>query len=306
VGDFICITLAFGASRAAVPVFSRNKKLSNFRVVKLREFSMSMLDQILESTRQRVQTTRAAANLRELEQLAARHEVRGFRRALVDAGASGIAIIAELKKASPSKGLIRKDFDAAKLATELAESGAAALSVLTNAEYFQGSLENLRVASDSCSVPCLRKDFIVDEFQILEARAFGADAVLLIVAGLTDVELRSLGGAARSMAVDVLCEVHDGGELRRALDAGFETIGVNNRNLKTFAVNLETAVDLGKAMPAGVLRVAESGIESPADIARLKAAGFSAFLVGEHLMRAQRPGSQLRELMRPACQQLGE
>jgi indole-3-glycerol phosphate synthase len=143
----------------------------------------------------------------------------------------------------------------------------------------------------------LRKDFIVDEFQILEARAHGADAVLLIVAGLADAELSALGGAAKAMGLDVLCEVHDEDELKRALDAGFETVGVNNRNLKTFAVDLETSVRLGGLMPDEVLRVAESGIESAADVAKLRAAGFGAFLVGEQLMRAERPGMELRGLV---------
>jgi indole-3-glycerol phosphate synthase len=206
-------------------------------------------------------------------------------------------MIAELKKASPSKGLIRAEFDVAELAAELEAGGAAALSVLTDAEYFQGSLENLRLASGACGLPCLRKDFIVDEFQILEARAFGGDAILLIVAGLADAELRLLGGAATGMGLDVLCEVHDEDELKRALDAGFETVGVNNRNLKTFVVDLETSVRLGGLMPAGVLRVAESGIESMANVARLRAAGFGAFLIGEQLMRAERPGVELRGLV---------
>lgn len=259
---------------------------------------MSLLDQILDSTRRRVAETRRGADVPELERRAAAHVVRGFRRRLLEAGREGAAVIAELKKASPSKGLIRAEFDVPGLAAELEAGGAAALSVLTDAEYFQGSLENLTVASGSCRLPCLRKDFIVDEFQILEARAFGADAVLLIVAGLTDAELQSLGAAARGMGLDVLCEVHDDMELRRALDAGFDTVGVNNRNLKTFVVDLETSVRLSGLMPSGVLRVAESGIESAEDLARLREAGFGAFLIGEQLMRAERPGVELRGLMR--------
>src|SRR5882724_2195425 len=258
---------------------------------------MTLLDQILNSTRRRVAETRRGADVRELERKAAAQVVRGFRRKLVEVGAAGVAVIAELKKASPSKGLIRAEFDVAGLAVELEAAGAAALSVLTDAEYFQGSLENLRLASGACGLPCLRKDFIVDEFQILEARAYGADAILLIVAGLADVELRLLGGAARAMGLDVLCEVHEEDELKRALDAGFETIGVNNRNLKTFVVDLETSVRLSGLMPADVLQVAESGIASGADVARLRAAGFGAFLIGEQLMRAQRPGAELRGLL---------
>src|SRR5882724_7578426 len=258
---------------------------------------MSLLDQILQSTRRRVAAARAAVDLQELERAAADHVVRGFRRNLVEVGQLGVAVIAELKKASPSKGLIRAEFDVMGLAAELEASGAAALSVLTDEEYFQGSLENLRLASGACALPCLRKDFIVDEFQILEARAYGADAVLLIVAALSDGEMKSLGTATREMGLDVLCEVHDEVELKRALDAGFETVGVNNRNLKTLVVDLETSVRLGGLMPARVLRVAESGIESAADVARLRAAGFGAFLIGEQLMRAERPGMELRGLV---------
>jgi indole-3-glycerol phosphate synthase len=258
---------------------------------------MSLLDQILDSTRRRVAETRRGANVPELERRAAAHVVRGFRRRLVEVGRGGVAVIAELKKASPSKGLIRAEFDVPGLAAELGAAGAAALSVLTDAEYFQGALENLTLASAACGLPCLRKDFIVNEFQILEARAFGADAVLLIVAGLSDAELRALGAVARGMELDVLCEVHDIEELQRALELGFETVGVNNRNLKTFVVDLETSVRLSALMPAGVLRVAESGIETAADVERLRGAGFGAFLIGEQLMRAERPGVELRGLV---------
>ncbi len=261
---------------------------------------MSLLDQILQSTRRRVAETRKTVDVRELERLAAGHAPRGFRRRLVEVAASGAAVIAELKKASPSKGLIRAEFDPAALAAELETAGAAALSVLTDVEYFQGSLENLRLASVPVGIPCLRKDFIVDEFQILEARAYCADAVLLIVAALPDSELKSLGDAARRMGLDVLCEVHDSVELQRALDLGSESVGVNNRNLKTFVVDLETSLRLIASIPAGVFCVAESGIESGGDIARLRAAGFGAFLIGESLMRAVSPGLELRGLLRSA------
>jgi indole-3-glycerol phosphate synthase len=262
---------------------------------------MSLLDQILHSTRRRVEETRRTADVRELERWAEAHVVRGFRRRLVEVSAVGVAVIAELKKASPSKGLIRADFDAAGLAPALEAAGAGALSVLTDADHFQGSLENLRLASGACGIPCLRKDFIVDEFQILEARAYGADAILLIVAALPDGELKSLAGKAREFGLDVLCEVHEEEELKRALDLGFETIGVNNRNLKTFVVNLETSFRLGELIPPGVLRVAESGIHSGADIARLRGAGFGAFLIGESLMRAKMPGDALRGLLAGAA-----
>jgi indole-3-glycerol phosphate synthase len=211
-------------------------------------------------------------------------------------------VIAELKKASPSKGLIRASFDPKQLARELEATGATALSVLTDEEFFQGSLGNLRMASATVSIPCLRKDFIVDEFQLLEARANSADAVLLIVAALNAAELVALARGARSRGLDVLCEVHDGEELQRALDAGCDLIGVNSRDLRTFQVDLQTALELAWRIPAGVVRVAESGIHSADDVARLRAAGYDAFLVGESLMRAASPGEALRELMQVPTQ----
>jgi indole-3-glycerol phosphate synthase len=181
---------------------------------------------------------------------------------------------------------------------ELERAGAAALSVLTDEEFFQGSLENLRKASAAVAIPCLRKDFIVDEFQLLEARANSADAILLIVAALTEDELTRLAGAARSQGLDVLCEVHDAEELQRALDAGGDLIGVNTRDLRTFQVDLQTAFDLAPKFPAGIVRVAESGIHSAEDVGRLRGAGYHAFLVGESLMRAERPGESLRDLIK--------
>jgi indole-3-glycerol phosphate synthase len=235
-----------------------------------------------------------------LEKRAVRHVPRGFRKGLEMAGRVGIAVIAELKKASPSRGLIRGNFDPAALARELEQAGAAALSVLTDEEFFQGSLGNLRTASSSAALPCLRKDFIIDEFQILEARANCADAVLLIVAALEDAELKVLAAKAAEYELDVLCEVHDAAELKRALDAGCGIIGVNNRDLKTFRVDLRTALALAEKIPSHALAVAESGIESGADIARLKAAGYGAFLIGETLMRARVPGEVLRGLVAEA------
>jgi indole-3-glycerol phosphate synthase len=209
----------------------------------------------------------------------------------------GIAVIAELKKASPSKGLIRAEFHPAELARELETAGAAALSVLTDEEFFQGSLENLRTASAAVKIPCLRKDFIVDEFQLVEARANSADAVLLIVAALAKKEFKTLLSGACQRGLDVLCEVHDGDELQLALDAGCDLIGVNTRDLRTFKVDLGTAFALVDRFPKNVVRVAESGIHSSADVARLRAAGYDAFLVGESLMRAAHPGEALRALM---------
>ncbi len=255
------------------------------------------LDQIIESTRGKVVERKRAADLPDLEQRAERHEPRGFRRALVEKSKAGVAVIAELKKASPSKGLIRAEFGVEELAKELEAAGAAALSVLTDEEFFKGSLENLRLAAAAVKVPCLRKDFIVDEFQLLEARANLADAVLLIVAALTNAELNRLALSARLYELDVLCEVHDEAELQRALDVGCDLIGVNTRDLRTFKVDGERAFRLAKQLPKNVVRVAESGIRSGEDIARLRAAGYQAFLIGESLMRAERPGESLRGLV---------
>ena len=260
----------------------------------------SVLDQIVASTRRGVDSAKRSENLRELERLAEAHNPRGFRRKLMETSKAGVAVIAELKKASPSRGLIRADFDAADLARGFEAAGAAALSVLTDAEYFQGSLENLRVASQSTSLPCLRKDFIVDEFQLIEARANCGDAVLLIVAALSDDELRKLGAGSRELQLDVLCEVHDAEELKRAADAGFDLIGVNNRSLKTLQVDIETSLRLSQLMPHDAVRVAESGIGSGGDIARLRSAGYHAFLIGESLMVAADPGEALRRLLTQA------
>ena len=256
----------------------------------------AVLDRIVAATRARVAESRRSADSRALERQADHHVPRGFRKVLAARGRNGIAVIAELKKASPSKGLIRASFDPVELARELETAGAAALSVLTDEEFFQGSLENLRKASATVAIPCLRKDFIIDEFQLLEARANSADAVLLIVAALSQVELEKLARGARARGLDVLCEVHDADELQRALDAGCDLIGVNTRDLRTFTVDLQTAFDLAPKFPAGVVRVAESGIHSADDVARLRAVGYHAFLVGESLMRAERPREALREL----------
>ena len=255
------------------------------------------LPEILANTREEVAARKAAADFAALERRAAAHTPRGFARALRERASHGPAVIAELKKASPSKGLIRADFQVDALARELEDAGAAVLSVLTDGRFFQGSAENLERASAAVRIPCLRKDFMVDEFQVLEARALHADAILLIVAALTDAELRTLREAARRFDLDVLCEVHDDEELERALALDCECVGVNSRNLKTFEVSLDRAADLAAAIPSSVVRVAESGIGSRDDMDRLRAAGYDAFLVGESLMRAARPGEALRALL---------
>jgi indole-3-glycerol phosphate synthase len=270
----------------------------------------AFLDRIVAAIHARVAEAKRGADLRALERRAEQHAPRGFRRALENPHVSQnrrdvghpspegpVAVIAELKKASPSKGVIRAEFHPAELARELEAAGAVALSVLTEEEFFQGSLANLREASGAVKIPCLRKDFIVDEFQLVEARANAADAVLLIVAALASSQLGTLAAGARTQGLDVLCEVHDGEELQRALDAGCDLIGVNTRDLQTFQVDLETAFRLAERLPAGVVKVVESGIHSAGDVARLRAAGYDAFLIGESLMRAERPGEALRTLV---------
>jgi indole-3-glycerol phosphate synthase len=260
----------------------------------------SQLTKILATTRRGLEERKSAASTRILEQAAAAHQPRGFAQALRQKAAGGPAVIAELKKASPSKGLIRADFDPATLASGLAKAGAAALSVLTEEHFFQGSLRNLEVASRSCDLPCLRKDFLVDEFQLLEARAHRADAILLIAAALSNLELRQLTAQAHALELDVLCEVHTAAELDRVLDLNCDAVGVNNRNLSTFEVKLDVSFDLAARLPAGTVHVSESGIETADDMNRLRAAGFHAFLIGESLMRRPDPGKALEALLQPA------
>jgi indole-3-glycerol phosphate synthase len=257
----------------------------------------TQLDQILAHTLQQVKARKAVADYQKLERQAAEHSPRGFTAALRMAAATGPAIIAEIKKASPSKGLIRRDFYPAKLAYGFETAGAAALSVLTDEEFFQGSLAFLREASNVVKIPCLRKDFILDSFQILEARAAGADAVLLIVAAHTDASLGHLRDEARSMGLDVLCETHDRNEMERAVALGFDLLGVNSRDLRTFAVKTELFAELAPSMPRDAILVAESGIRSAEDIARLRDIGYQAFLVGEALMREPDPAAALAMLL---------
>ena len=239
-----------------------------------------------------------------LERRAKAHEPRGWARALRLRSRAGPAVIAEVKKASPSKGLIRADFDAAWLAARYQAGGAAALSVLTDQPYFQGSLRNLELASAAVALPCLRKDFMVDEYQIVEARASCADAILLIAAALTSNEMKQFAKTAHGLALDVLVEAHTADELNRVLSAlgedGADAIGVNNRDLKTFEVSAQTSMALVDRIPASVVRVTESGISTHDDIARLRKAGFDAFLIGESLMRQPDPGVALAELLKGA------
>ena len=262
---------------------------------------LTHLETILSSTGAAVAAAKSRGQRLQLEQQALSHRPRGWAEALRRMAAAGIAVIAEIKKASPSKGLIRADFDVAWLAERYRGGGAAALSVLTDEPYFQGSLRNLELASEAVSLPCLRKDFMVDEYQIVEARAHRADAILLIAAALTDGELKSFSAEAHGLSLDVLVEVHTAAELDRVLDAlgetGADAIGVNNRDLKTFDVRLETSFELVDRIPRKVVRVTESGISAADDIVALRAAGFDAFLIGESLMRQADPGAALAALL---------
>ena len=255
------------------------------------------LDEILASVRRDLELRKQTADIAVLERRAAAHAPRGFAQTLRRHALAQPAIIAELKKASPSRGLIRANFPVASLAAGLANAGAAALSVLTEEHFFQGSLANLEQASAAVSIPCLRKDFILDQFQILEAGAASADAILLIAAALEQSTLRHLTRAAHAQSLDVLCEVHNAEELTRVLDLGCDAIGVNNRNLHTFDVRLETSLELADRLPPERLRVTESGIHTAADISRLRAAGFDAFLIGESLMRQPDPAQALASLL---------
>ncbi|MBP7981849.1 MAG: indole-3-glycerol phosphate synthase TrpC [Arenimonas sp.] len=224
-------------------------------------------------------------------------DTRGFAgalRAKTDAGLP--AVIAEIKKASPSKGVIRADFHPADIARAYADAGAACLSVLTDVDFFQGSDVYLRQAHEACLLPILRKDFIVEEYQIYEARALGADCVLLIAAALDDARLRSYAQLAQMLQMDVLLEVHDGKELERALQVDAVLLGINNRNLRTFEVSLDTTLKLSRKVPADKLVITESGILSRDDVALMRRNGIGAFLVGEAMMRAPGPGLELEAL----------
>jgi indole-3-glycerol phosphate synthase len=279
-----------------------NVRASILNLTPPRESAILHLDRILAQTRADLERRKASIPLGGLERRAAAHVPRGFAAGLRRAAATGPAIIAELKKASPSKGLIREDFDPARLARELEPAGAAALSVLTDEPFFKGSLRNLEIASEATRIPCLRKDFILDEYQIVEARAHRADAILLIVAALTDTDLARFTTYAHQHGLDVLCEVHTAEELARAADLGCDAYGVNNRDLRTFAVSLDTSLCLAEQLPKHAVHVAESGIETADDIRRLREAGFDAFLVGESLMRQPEPGAALARLIATARQ----
>ncbi len=262
---------------------------------------MNKLEEICATKYQEVAARKAATTLAALEAAAAAQTApRGFEAALRARAADGYALIAEIKKASPSKGLIRADFHPAQHAAAYQNGGAACLSVLTDAPYFQGHEDYLVEARAACELPVLRKDFMVDPWQCLEARAIGADAILIIVAALENAQMAEIEAAARQYGMDVLVEVHDEAEMARAAaHLNSRLIGVNNRDLKTFTTSLATTERLAPLAPAGTLLVGESGINSHADCQRLEAAGVRTFLVGESLMRADDIASATRALLGP-------
>jgi indole-3-glycerol phosphate synthase len=251
---------------------------------------LSILERIVAAKRTEV----AAAKTRVPEvKLDAAPAVRDFIGAL---RAKRPAVIAEIKRASPSKGLLRSNFDPAAIAKSYEKGGAACMSVLTDREFFQGAAEHLSAARGACALPVLRKDFLIDPYQVFESRALGADCVLLIAACLEDRQMRELEALARSVGMAVLVEVHDGEELERALKLDTPLLGINNRNLRTFETRLETTLELLPRVPHDRLVITESGILSRADVARMRQRGVEAFLVGEAFMRAPDPGAELKAL----------
>jgi indole-3-glycerol phosphate synthase len=257
-----------------------------------------LLETIVAATRRIVEVREARESMGDLLHRAGKRPARPGRLRSALSRTDRVNLIAECKRRSPSRGVIRADYDAVAIARGYAAAGAAAISVLTEPTFFDGSLLDLEAVCGAVEVPVLRKDFIVSEYQLLEARAAGADAVLLIVAALAPRDLRSLADRAASLGLDALVEVHDSDELRTALDAGAQIVGVNNRNLRTLAVDLDASVELMAGMHAGVLAVSESGITTAHDLRRLRGLGYQAFLIGERFMAAPEPGKALEELLR--------
>lgn len=262
--------------------------------------SGDILEKILDSKRDEIAKLRRAYSENALRERAAEAgATRGFKAALARVAESGAAVIAEIKKASPSKGLIREDFDPAWIAGEYAEGGAACLSVLTDRNFFQGDNDYLQAARAACALPALRKDFMIAPLQIVEARAIGADAVLLIAAALSPTQMNELAACADELGLDVLVEVHNAEELDAVQQARLlpdALLGINNRNLRSFETKLETTLELLPQLPAGCEVVTESGIGDHDDLQRMLQAGVSRFLVGESLMRQASPGDALRRL----------
>ena len=257
-----------------------------------------ILDRILAVKADEIAAARRACPLEAMrERAAAAERPRDFEGALRSKIAGGAAaVIAEVKKASPSKGVLRGNFDPPAIAASYAAGGAACLSVLTDRQFFQGAPEFLAAARVACPLPALRKDFIVDPYQVFESRALGADCILLIVAALESAQMRDLESAAIGLGMAVLAEIHDAAELDRALELKTSLIGINNRNLRTFEVTLQTTLELSPRVPRDRLVITESGILTRADVATLRASQVNAFLIGEAFMRAADPGGALREL----------
>ena len=255
-----------------------------------------ILDEIVETKRREVAARKAAKPLADLEKMiAGRPPARDFRAAL-DADA-GCAIIAEVKRRSPSRGLLRADFDPVRIALEYESHGAAAVSVLTDETFFGGNDADLTAVKDAVMLPVLRKEFIIDPYQVYQTRAIGADALLLIAAILTEAQLREYRALSASLGLAALVEVHDGAELEKALGAGAEVIGINNRDLKTFRTDLQTTLALAPLIPADRIAVSESGVRNRQDIETLTKAGIRAFLIGETLIAAPEIGPKLKELL---------
>jgi len=257
-----------------------------------------VLDKILAAKRREVEERRGAVSLAEMQTRAAKASPpRGFERALrakVAAGKPGV--IAEIKRASPSRGTLRTDFDPARIAGSYEAHGAACLSVLTDREFFGGSADDLLAARAACGLPVLRKDFMIDPYQVYEARSWGADCILLIMDAAPDAQLRALERLAHALGMDVLVESHDGPQLDRALEFDSALIGINNRDLRTFETRLETTLGLLGRVPPERLVITESGIVAPDDVARMKASKVSAYLVGSAFMSAEDPGKELQRV----------
>ena len=257
-----------------------------------------ILKKILDTKAEEVARRKQAMPVETLQEIAGNIEApRGFYRALHSkAVAKKPAIIAEIKKASPSKGVIREDFKPLEIGQDYAMNGATCLSVLTDKEYFQGSEVYLQMVRERCPLPVLRKDFMIDPYQIHEARALGADCILLIVAALADEQMHELAEISVKLGMDVLVEVHDAAELERALKLDTKLIGINNRNLRTFETTLQTTLELKHDIPADRLVITESGIHTPEDVQLMLDNGVYSFLIGEAFMRAESPGQKMREL----------